>query len=518
MLYRELLTEIAASHGVGVHAYALMSNHVHLLASPARLSDLARAMRLPNQRYVSAFSRRHRRIIPPSPFCPHLGLPTECGEERHGALRCRDGKPGLHPPSAASVSVGRGLLCTRNVANIRPHPPPSTNPMHPFRLVWLLVFRNKLLVAALFCMSMPAMGTALPPIEDHYYGATLFVVRTARVVTPPVPVASLASYEAVYGRLADPAADFGYQSARLFFANGGRVLYVIDPRGNTEQHVRSALMASASLPVDLVAMPGLATPGISAVEHGAMIAALIEHVDASANRFGIIDAPQGSDVNALMAFAQTLSSARAALYAPWLDVPIDGGGTTIAMPASAAVAGVVTRIDHDKGIFKAPSGRDAALSTSIDVQLQQAFTQAEQDQLNPASVNVLRRFVGIDGILVWGARTVSQNPEWRYVSVSRFVRLLDFSIRRSLSWVPVAAPRPTSAQISSLIESYFHAYWQRGALMGSTPAQGYFVQCTDSDDTLHCFFGVAPVRPAEFIILQFDMPYDDRLFASGFEA
>lgn len=375
--------------------------------------------------------------------------------------------------------------------------------------------RRVLMVAAVLCGSTPAVG-ALPPVEDHYFGAALFVAHTAQAVTPPVAVGSLAAYQAVYGRLADATADHGYQAARLFFANGGRVLYVVDPRGSTLPHYRDALSATASLPVDLVALPGLAESGLAPDLHRAIAAALSDQVSASDNRFGLIDAPRDSDVSTLVAFAEAFSSAHAALYAPWLDVA-DGSGF-VAMPSSAAVAGVISRIDHDQGIFKSPAGVDAALSSSVGTSLRQLFSPGDLDLLGPARVNPLRRIAGSGEILIWGARTTSTDPEWRYVSVSRLLRLLEFSMRRSLSWVPVSATPPTAAEVAALIQNYLHAYWQRGALAGNTPAQAYFVQCEDVDNRLDCTVGVAPLRPAEFIVLRLGLPYHDRLFASGFEA
>lgn len=381
---------------------------------------------------------------------------------------------------------------------------------------WSRQCRVLLAVAVLLCASTRAPATSLPPIQDHYFGATLFVARTAHAVSPPVAVASLSAYEAVYGRHPDSATDHAYHAARLFFANGGRSLYVSDPRGNTAQHFRDALVASASLPVDLVALPGLAASGIGPSEHRAIAAALAAHADASPNRFGLIDAPQGSDVAALVAFGGAFSSAHAAIYAPWLDVANTGGGGDVAMPASAAVAGVISRIDREQGIFKNPSGVDAALSATIDVRLQQLFTQSDQDLLTPAHVNPLRLFA--QGILIWGGRTATADPEWRYINTARFLRHLGFSMRRSLAWITVAPTRPTPANVVTLIGDYLHAWWQRGAMPGSTPTQAYFVQCDEAEDSLRCVVGVAPVRPSEFITLRLDIPYDQRIFASGFEA
>lgn len=373
-----------------------------------------------------------------------------------------------------------------------------------------------LVAAALLSFAaLPAADASQPPIEDHYYGATLFVARTANAVAPPVAVGSLAAYQAVYGTLPDPASDHGLHAARLFFANGGRTLFVADPGGSTAQHFRNALAASAALPVDVVALPGLAASGIGVAERALIASALLAHVDASPNRFGLVDAPQGSSVGALVDFAGAFSSAHAAVYAPWLDVADTAGGFA-AMPASAAVAGIISRVDHERGIFRSPTGPDFPLSTSFEVRLQQAFSSHDSDQLSQARVNPLRSFTGM-GILVWGARTLGTDPERRYVSVSRFLRLLDFSIRRSLAWIPLAAEPPSTVALRALIEDYLHAYWQRGAMPGITPAQAYFVRCREDPHALHCDVGVAPLRPQEFTLLSFDFSLDDRIFAAGFE-
>lgn len=374
------------------------------------------------------------------------------------------------------------------------------------------------LLAALIawlCAS-PAIGASLPPIEDHYFGATLFVARTGRTVAPPVAVGNLADYVTVYGRLSDSAADHGYHAARLFFANGGRSLYVIDPHGTTAQDFQRALAASQTLPVDLVAIPAFASAAVDGPAHAAIALALADHADASPNRFGIIDAPRGSDVSALIAFAEQFSSRHSAIYAPWLDVADTQGGTYIAMPSTAAVAGIISRIDREQGIFKSPAGTSAALDPSIEVHLQQQFTDVESGDLTVARINALRHFAP-DRILVWGARTTSLDSEWRYVAVSRFLRHLQFSINRSLAWVRGAATRPTPNEIAALLQDYLFTYWQRGALAGSTSVQAFFARCEDTQGKLGCLVGVAPLRAAEFIVFELTVADDNLIFASGFE-
>lgn len=363
----------------------------------------------------------------------------------------------------------------------------------------------------------PALGAGLPPIADHYFGATLFVARTGHVVAMPMAVGNLADYVAVYGRLSGPAPDHGYHAARLFFANGGRALYMMDPHGNGAQDYRRALAASAGLAVDLVALPGLASAGADAAEHAAIAVALAEHVDASANRFGLIDAPQGSDVDALVRFAKGFSSRHSATYAPWLDTDTDDA-SEIAMPSSAAVAGVISRIDRELGIFKNPAGSSAALDASIGVRLQQHFNSGEQDRLTLANVNTLRLIPGFDHILIWGARTTSPDPEWRYVATSRLVRLLRYSIDRSLAWIRAAPQPPAPAEVTAVIADYLFTYWQRGAFAGNATNQGYFIQCNAEPDALRCVVGVAPLRPSEFVVFELVFVFHDTIFAAGFEA
>lgn len=374
------------------------------------------------------------------------------------------------------------------------------------------------LITALLILACSVQVRAAAPIQDHYFGATLFVVKTGQAVWPPVAVNSLAEYESIYGRTPAPVVDQGYQAARLFFASGGESLYVIDPQGTQVQDFADALTASASLPVDLVAMPGAACCSGSPVQHAAIMSALGQHVDASPNRFGLIDAPLDSDATALHVYRAGFSSEHTAIYAPWLVLNGTDPGSSATVPPSSAVAGVISRIDREYGIYKTPAGPSAILNTALFADIERTFSIADGDALNADNVNLLRRFGSPPGIVVWGARTTKDANARRYVSVARLLRHLQFSMDRSLA--ATFAHTPTAADVTTsetLIEDYLHGYWLQGAFQGTSASDAYFVNCSLAPPGLNCTVGVSPLRPAEFEVLQLAIAYGDLIFASGFE-
>lgn len=373
------------------------------------------------------------------------------------------------------------------------------------------------LIMTLLILAWSMQVRAAAPIQDHYFGATLFVVETGQVVWPPVAVNNLAAYESTYGRTSGPAVDHGYQAARLFFANGGESLYVIDPQGTQAQDFADALSASAGLPVDLVAIPGAACCSDSPVQHAAIMSALSQHVVASPNRFGLIDAPLDSDAAALHAYRAGFSSGHTAIYAPWLVLDGPGPGSS-AVPPSSAVAGVISRIDREYGIYKTPAGPLAKLNAPPVADLQREFSVADGDALNADNVNLLRQFGSPAAIVVWGARTTKDVNARRYVAVARLLQHLKFSMDRSLA--TIFAKPPTAADVTTaetLIEDYLHGYWLQGALQGTSANQAYFVNCTFASPGLNCTVGVSPQRPAEFEVIQLAIAYGDLIFTSGFE-
>lgn len=359
-------------------------------------------------------------------------------------------------------------------------------------------------------------GAVPGPVEDHYFAATLFIMPTWNVVPAPVAVGNLAHYESVYGKRPGPSPDAGYLAAQLFFANGGRTLLALAPQNSSPAAWLAAIEASSALEVDLVAMPGLAAAQLEPGTARAIAQALAGVMDLSGNQFGLIDAPAGATVAGLLDFAAVFQTRHSALYAPALDMWPPGAASPTQMPVSAALAGVISRIDRELGIFKSPAGPNAQLSDVPSIALQLEFDEHQLSSLNQAGINPLRRLSSPDRILVWGTRTTSPSTEWRYIPVSRLQRLLQFSIRRSLIW-PGTLPPPAAVDVQLAIKDYLHGWWLRGAFPGSSPAEAYFVNCTGMPE-LQCSIGFAPTRPAEFVHWQWRFEREPGVFCDGFEA
>ena len=384
------------------------------------------------------------------------------------------------------------------------------SPFSSVMLVAMLVFTWSIQVAA-------------EPIEDHYFGATLFVVQTGNAVSPAVGVNSLVEYESVYGRMSEPEVDHGYQAARLFFANGGQTLFVIDPQGTEAEDFSGALASSVGLPVDLVAIPGAACCSDPLLKHVAIMSALKQHVDASPNRFGLIDAPLNSNVDDLQVYRSAFTSEHTAIYAPWLILDGTEPEISVTVPPSSAVAGVISRIDREDGIYSTPAGPPAELNSPPVTQVGREFNNEETGSLVSANVNPLGYYISPLVVYVWGGRTTKDDEMRRYVAVSRFLRLLEFSISQSLNTALAAPPTANDASaVEGLIKDYLHGYWQQGALEGVTVNDAYFADCAIATYGLKCTVGAAVIRSAEFALIQLVIPYLGGpnpvfIFESGFE-
>ena len=235
--------------------------------------------------------------------------------------------------------------------------------------------------------------------------------------------------------------------------------------------------------------------------------ALVAHAEAQRYRLALIDPPPRADVTALRAFRTGLNSSRAALYAPWVEVPaLAANEPTLRLPPSALMAGICARTDVQRGVHKAPAneGLQSVLA------LESNFDTGQQELLNAEGINLLRRFEG-RGLRVWGARTLSHDPEWRYVPVRRLFNYLERSIDLGTQWA-VFEPNgePLWAQVRQAVEDFLFNQWRNGALLGSKPEEAYFVRCDRTTMTqgdldagrLIVLVGVAVVKPAEFVIFR----------------
>jgi Bacteriophage tail sheath protein len=241
---------------------------------------------------------------------------------------------------------------------------------------------------------------------------------------------------------------------------------------------------------------------------------LIAHCSAQkAYRIGIVDPPRDASISQIRAFRSQFDTTYAALYYPWVQivnptVRVDpsAGPALLDLPPCGFTAGIYARSDIDRGVHKAPAN-EVVLGITKFVQ---NVTYDRQSVLNPEGINALRFFEGRAN-RVWGARTMSSDPEWKYVNVRRLFNFLEHSIDRSTQWA-VFEPNNERlwANIRQTIEDFLLVVWQSGALMGTRPEEAYFVRCDRSTMTqndldngrLICLIGVAPTYPAEFVIFR----------------
>jgi phage tail sheath protein FI len=236
--------------------------------------------------------------------------------------------------------------------------------------------------------------------------------------------------------------------------------------------------------------------------------ALINFCERLGDRMAILDplprlSPQ--DVKQWREKETNYDSKFASLYYPWIAVE-GPDRKPMLVPPSGHIAGLYARSDSERGVHKAPANEviRGALEAAVQV------TKGEQDVLNPIGVNCIRPFSG-RGIRVWGARTLSSDPAWRYVNVRRLFNYVEKSIERGTQWVVFEPNDPDLwARVRRDIRAFLTGVWRSGALFGLTADQAFFVKCDEELNTpevcdsgqLIIEIGLAPVKPAEFVIFR----------------
>ncbi len=240
---------------------------------------------------------------------------------------------------------------------------------------------------------------------------------------------------------------------------------------------------------------------------------VIQHAEDMRYRIGVIDAPRGSSLNQVREFRGQLDSKYAALYHPWIEIldPTERAAQgappkRLLLPPSGAVAGIYARTDITRGVHKAPANEVVQGLTRFEANI----NKGRQDVLNPEGINALRFFEG-RGHRVWGARTISSDPEWKYVNVRRLFIYMEHSIDKGMQWA-VFEPngRRLWDNVRRTVEDFLLVLWRDGALLGDKPEQAFFVRCDRTTMTQNdldngrmiCLIGVAPVKPAEFVIFR----------------
>lgn len=240
---------------------------------------------------------------------------------------------------------------------------------------------------------------------------------------------------------------------------------------------------------------------------------LISHAERLRYRIAVVDAQEASSMTEIRKFRGRFDSKYAALYHPWIEIfdpterPSQGAPPRrILLPPSGFVTGIYARTDIERGVYKAPANEVVRGLTRFEANI----NKARQDVLNPEGINALRFFEG-RGNRVWGARTMSSDPEWKYVNVRRLFIYMEHSIDKGSQW---AVFEPNNQRlwtnVRSMVEDFLLVLWKDGALLGGKPEEAYFVRCDRTTMTqndldngrLICLIGVSPTKPAEFVIFR----------------
>lgn len=258
--------------------------------------------------------------------------------------------------------------------------------------------------------------------------------------------------------------------------------------------------------ISIMAVPGVTDPNVQLT--------LVAHCENLGSRFAVLDVPKDAKkIDDIMAHRDIFDSTYAALYHPWLQVfdPLDKKNLSI--PPSGSIIGIYARSDNARGVHKAPANEVVRACVGLECQ----FNKGEQDILNPKGVNLIRAFPGM-GIRVWGARTATSNSSWKYVNVRRLFIFIEESIKANTNWA-VFEPNDEVlwVRVKRTIDVFLTGMWRNGSLAGSDPSEAFFVNIgreTMSQDDIEngrliCVIGVAPVKPAEFVIFRISQKTSD---------
>jgi len=268
--------------------------------------------------------------------------------------------------------------------------------------------------------------------------------------------------------------------------------------------------------ISIVAAPGAMFGYMNGYKSDAqqIVNSLIGHAENMKYRIAVLESGDGQSIGDVREMRARYDSKYAALYYPWVRVLDPVTRDEIHLPPGGFVAGIYARNDVDRAVYKAPANEVVRGAIGF----QTLLNKAQQEVLNPEGVNCFRFFEG-RGFRLWGARTISSDPEWKYVNVRRYFAYLERSIDRGTQWA-VFEPNGEAlwANVRETISDFLYNEWKNGALLGTDPKSAYFVRCDRSTMTqndldngrLVCKIGVAALKPAEFVIFQIGQWTGDR--------
>jgi phage tail sheath protein FI len=304
------------------------------------------------------------------------------------------------------------------------------------------------------------------------------------------------------------------RTVRIRLANGndGQQPTATEYEGDESANgLKSGLLAFEDLEeISIIAAPGSThdfTPEGGFVDNAERIMQLlITHCERMRYRVAVLDSIDGQLLASIREMRGIIDTTRAALYYPWIRIFDPITNTEILNPPSGHITGIYARNDIKRGVHKSPANEVIRLSRGYE----NFLNKGQQEVLNPEGVNCLRFFEG-RGYRVGGARTTSSDPEWKYLNVRRFFAYLERSIKIGTQWAMFANNgEKLWANVRSAAEVFLFNEWKWNRIAGDSPEQAFFVRCdrtTMSQNDLDngrmiCLIGVAPLRPAEFVIFR----------------
>lgn len=249
--------------------------------------------------------------------------------------------------------------------------------------------------------------------------------------------------------------------------------------------------------IALIAAPGVTDPAAQD--------AILSHCERNRFRFAVLDSPETLE-KGIDTMPMPRDSVMGAYYFPWIQMYDMVADQNVYAPPSGGMCGIYSRVDGTRGVHKAPANEIFRTALGLKYNL----TDAEQELLNPKGINCIRQFPG-RGIRAWGARTISSNPEWRYVNVRRLFCMVEQAIQNGTNWV-VFEPntRDLWKKITRNLTSFLLNIWKSGALFGDSPEEAFYVRCDDElnpPESIDAGYvvvelGLAPAKPAEFVVFR----------------
>ncbi|TFF85584.1 MAG: phage tail sheath family protein [Promethearchaeota archaeon] len=340
-------------------------------------------------------------------------------------------------------------------------------------------------------------GSRIKKIEGVSTSNTVFIGLSEKgTLNKPEKITSFEDFQDIFG---------GFSEDQLlaynvdgFFKNGGTLCYVIRVENIGIAEIDDALSSLEKIEVNIIAIPD----NRGSIE---VIKEVIEFCENDGNYFYIIEPPVGLEPDEIINFKDIngLNSSFAALYYPNIYINAPEMEEQFLIQPSGFIAGIYSRTDSRRGVWKAPAGRDVEIIGATGLEIDPS--ESELGSLNNENINPLRSYQ--DKVIPWGGKTLEKGTELKYIATKRLIMYIKKSIYKGSQWA-IFEPNDEKlwAKLRTLAFDFLTKVWRDGALHGSRPQEAFFVKCDRETNTENVInrgkvrieLGIAISKPAEF--------------------